>query len=188
MTLRRGFRTEAERLAAQVRTDAGLRAFDPIDIRALADQSGVGIVSADELIDVARLHELEAIQSFSFSACTFDVDGSKVIVISPLRSASRQNSDIAHELSHILLGHEMTEVREIAGVPFRTCRSDQEQEATTLGGTLMLPRPLLLHAVRQGMDIPAIAKAYNVTVEMARFRYNTTGVAKQVRRAGGRPT
>lgn len=82
----------------------------------------------------------------------------------------------------------MTEVREIAGVPFRTCRSDQEQEATTLGGTLMLPRPLLLHAVRQGMDIPAIAKAYNVTVEMARFRYNTTGVAKQVRRAAGRPT
>jgi hypothetical protein len=38
------------------------------------------------------------------------------------------------------------------------------------------------------MDIAAIAKTYNVTVEMARFRYNTTGVAKQVRRAMGRPT
>lgn len=186
MTLRRGFRTEAERLAAQVRSDAGLRPFDPIDIRALAEQKGVGIVAADELIDIERLHELEAIQSFAFSACTFDVDGSKVIVISPLRSQSRQNSDIAHELSHLLLDHEMTEVREIAGVPFRTCRSDQEQEATTLGGTLMLPRPLLLHAVSQGMDIAAIAKTYSVTVEMARFRYNTTGVAKQLQRATGR--
>jgi Zn-dependent peptidase ImmA (M78 family) len=182
MTLRRGFRTEAERRAAEVRTEAGLRPFDPIDLRALAGRNRVSIVSADELIDVTRLHELEAIQSFSFSACTFDLDGSKVIVISPLRSAARQNSDIAHELAHILLGHEMTEVRKIAGVPFRTCRSDQEQEATTLGGTLLLPRPLLLHAVRQGMDAPAIADAYGVTIEMARFRYNTTGVAKQVRR------
>lgn len=183
MTLRRGFRTEAERRAVQIRSDIGLRPTDGIDLRALADRSGVRIVSADDLIDVARLQELEAIQSFSFSACTFDVNGSKVIVISPLRSVARQNSDIAHEFSHVLLEHDMTEVREIAGVPFRTCRSDQEQEATTLGGTLLLPRPLLLHAVRQGMGVSDIATTYSVTVEMARFRYNTTGVAKQLRRS-----
>jgi Zn-dependent peptidase ImmA (M78 family) len=77
----------------------------------------------------------------------------------------------------------MTEVREIAGVPFRTCRSDQEEEATTLGGTLLLPRPLLLRAVKHGMGIAEIAKKYGVTVEMARFPFNTIGVAKQLRRA-----
>lgn len=100
-----------------------------------------------------------------------------------LRSETRQTSDIAHELAHLILEHDMTEVREIAGVPFRTCRSDQEEEATTLGGTLLLPRPLLIRAVSRGMTVEQIAKTYGVTVEMARFRYNTTGVAKQFARA-----
>src|SRR4051794_20430833 len=137
MTLRRGFRTEAERSALEVRHEMGVGPTDRLDLRALAEQRGVQIVSADELIDTERLQELERIQAFAFSACTFDVDGTQVIVTSPLRSPARQTSDIAHELSHILLEHGMTEVREIAGIPFRTCRSDQEEEATTLGGTLL---------------------------------------------------
>jgi Zn-dependent peptidase ImmA (M78 family) len=183
MTLRRGFRTEAERIAREVRQEIGLSSADPLDLPALAERRGVRVISADRLVDIERLHELERIQAFAFSACTFDIDGVKVIVVSPLRSPARQTSDIAHEFSHLLLSHEMTEVREIAGVPFRTCRSDQEEEATTLGGTLLLPRPLLMRAASRGMNIERIARTYGVTIEMARFRYNTTGVAKQLQRA-----
>ncbi len=70
----------------------------------------------------------------------------------------------------------------MASVPFRTCRPDQEEEATNLGGTLLLPRPLLLSAVRRGLDEQAIAAQYDVTTEMARFRLNRTGIRRQVRR------
>jgi hypothetical protein len=70
----------------------------------------------------------------------------------------------------------------VASVPFRTCRPDQEEEATNLGGTLLLPRPLLLSAVRRGLDEQAIAAQYDVTTEMARFRLNRTGIRRQVRR------
>jgi Zn-dependent peptidase ImmA (M78 family) len=168
-------------MAQQVRQDQGLHPFDPLDLHLLASKHGVDIVVADALVPLSDLEELERLQTFAFSACTFEVDGKYVIVVSPLRSPARQTSDLAHELSHILLGHDLTEIREIAGITFRTCRADQEEEATTLGGTLVLPRPLLLKAAGRGSTIEQIAKTYSVTVDMARFRFNTTGIGKQLR-------
>lgn len=187
MTLRRGFRAEAERRAKTIRDDLGLKDEDRLDVKVAAEGLGVQVVAADELIDPQRLHELERLQAFAFSACTFDIDGAQVIVFNPLRSPPRQSSDIAHELSHIVLNHDLTEFREIAGVPFRTCRADQEEEATSLGAALLLPRSLLLKAARSGMEIDEIAKKYGVTTEMARFRYNTTGIARQISRMRSAP-
>jgi len=49
-------------------------------------------------------------------------------------------------------------------VPFRTCRADQEEEATTLGGTLLLPRKMLLGAASRGMSAEDVASHYGVTL------------------------
>jgi Zn-dependent peptidase ImmA (M78 family) len=183
VTLRRGFRAEAERTAASLRADLGLNPSDPLSLRDAALHSGIEVVSAADLVAPERLEELERIQAFAFSACTFDFNGRAVIVFNPLRSEARRQSDVAHEFSHLLLRHDLTEIREVAGVPFRTCRADQEEEATNLGGALLLPRPLLLRAVGLGMTPEDIAAEYEVTVVMARFRVNTTGVARQIARA-----
>lgn len=80
-----------------------------------------------------------------------EVDSKAVIVFNPLRSPARQNSDMAHELSHLLLRHELTEIREVAGLPFRTCRTDQKEEATTLmlGGTRACRAPLTSSPARR---------------------------------------
>lgn len=86
-----------------------------------------------------------------------------------------------------MLRHQLTEIREIAGITFRTCRTDQEEEATSLGDTLLLPRPLLIRAVSRGMTVDQIAKTYGVTSDMARFRINTTGVIKQLSARAPRP-
>lgn len=75
----------------------------------------------------------------------------------------------------------------MAEVPFRTCRPDQEEEATALGGTILLPRPLLLKAARAGLNAAYIARTYRVTEEMARYRYNSTGIGRQVTAARPRP-
>ena len=83
-----------------------------------------------------------------------------MIGFNSLRSHARTQSDIAHEVSHLLLGHDLDEVRMVAGTPFRTCRPDQEEEATNLDGTLLLPRPLLLRAARQGLGAEEIAEQY----------------------------
>jgi Zn-dependent peptidase ImmA (M78 family) len=179
LTLPRGFLAQAERHAARIRDELGLGPADPIDIHAIARQLGVRVVAADELVDIGRLQELERIQAFAFSACTLDIRGTRVIVFNPLRSSARTQSDLAHEVSHLLLGHDLDEVRMVAGMPFRTCRPDQEEEATNLGGALLLPRPLLLRATRRGLGVEEIAEQYGVTLDMARFRLNRTGVARQ---------
>ena len=179
MTLRRGFKAEAEREAARVRKELGLASRDRLDPRDLAKHLSVSIVDAGELVDVAELEDLERLQAFAFSAATFEIEQRKIIVVSPLRNTGRQNSDIAHELAHVMLKHDLSEIREVDGMPFRTCKPDEEEEATAFGGTLLLPRPLLLSAARRQASVEQIANQYDVTVEMARFRYNTTGVAKQ---------
>jgi Zn-dependent peptidase ImmA (M78 family) len=135
-----------------------------------------------KLVDVEELEELERLQAFAFSAATFEIENRKIVVVSPLRNSGRQNSDIAHELAHLMLKHDLSEIREIDGMPFRTCKPDEEEEATAFGGTLLLPRPLLLSAARRRATVDQIATQYDVTVEMARFRFNTTGVAKQAAR------
>jgi Zn-dependent peptidase ImmA (M78 family) len=171
VTLRRGFLAEAEREAGRIRAELGLGPSEAVDVSQIAKHLGIRVITADELIDAARLHDLERVQAFAFSACTFDIDGTKVIVVNPLRTPARRASDIAHELAHLLLAHQLDEIRSVGGVPFRTCRPDQEEEATNLGGTLLLPRPLLLSAVRHGLDEQAIAAQYDVTPEIpARVR------------------
>lgn len=179
MTLQRGFKSAAEKRAEQVRAELGLDPWDALDPRDVANTLNISVVSASDLVGLKRLEELEDLQTFAFSAATFEIGARKIIVTNPLRTPGRTNSDLAHELAHVLLEHELSEVREVSGVPFRTCRADQEEEATTLGATLLLPRPLLVAAVRRNSGPSDIASQYGVTVEMARYRYNTTGVAKQ---------
>ena len=186
MSLPRGFKANAERESLRLRRELGLAPAQALDITRLAAHLGVEIISAGDLIDVTRLEELERIQAYSFSAATFEVAGRTFVVTSPLRPTPRQASDIAHELSHLLLRHELSEIREVSGVPFRTCRPDEEEQATSFGGTLLLPRPLLVSAARQGLGPQQIAEKYNVTLEMARFRYNSTGVRNQVPQTAAR--
>lgn len=191
MALRRGFKAEAERTAVELRQRLNLDSKAAVDIRAIAQTLGTAIVNASELVELRRLEEIESIQSFAFSACTFEIAGRHFIVVNPLRSPERQTSDIAHELAHLILSHELTEIRELDGVPFRTCHAEQEEEATTLGATILLPRPLLLREARDGATPESLARTCGVTHEMASFRFNTTGVARQVereRRHRGRPT
>jgi Zn-dependent peptidase ImmA (M78 family) len=182
VTLPRGFKAQAERDALRYRKELGLADTDPLDPHALAHHMEVAVVSADALVARERLEEIERLQAFAFSAATFDIRDRTVIVTNPLRTAGRLASDLAHELSHLIREHDLTEVREINGIPFRTCQPDQEEEATALGSTILLPRPLLMRAAIRGDGPDQIAQRCGVTLEMARFRFNATGVAKQAQR------
>lgn len=186
MTLRRGFKAEAERRAAELRSKMDLQSHESVTSVQLAAAAGVTIVDAATLVDVARLVDLENIQAFAFSACTFEIQDRRIIVTNPLRSGGRRNSDVAHELSHVLLKHDLAEVRDVGGMFFRTCEPAEEEEATALGGTLLLPRPLLLRAAAQGWGADELAERYGVTTDMARYRLNTTGVHRQVAAAKSR--
>jgi Zn-dependent peptidase ImmA (M78 family) len=181
VTLPRGFKTNAEKTADELRSAIRARSDQPLDLKALAEHVGARIVAADELVPIERLEEIERLQAFGFSACTFEVSGRVVVVYNPLRKPDRRASDITHELAHLILEHDLSEVQYLDGVPFRTCRPDQEEEATTLGGTILLPRKLLLAAARDGLTQEDLARRLGLTTDMARYRWNITGVERQLK-------
>lgn len=178
--MRRGFKAEAERQAEQIRTAMGKRPYDGLDAVELARHIGAEVRCADELTNREKLEALEDLQPGAFSACTFTVRERHVVVYSPLASAGRTQSDVAHEVAHIILKHRMNSVQSIGGVTFFTCDATEEQEANWLAGCLLLPRRLLLVAAKRGLDSAAIASAYTVSEPMAAFRLRTTGVLRQL--------
>jgi Zn-dependent peptidase ImmA (M78 family) len=178
--VRRGFKAEAERVAEQVRTEMGRRPSDQVDAVDLAEHVGASVRCADELTSREKLETLEEIQPGAFSACTFTISDKHVIVYNPLASPGRTQSDLAHEVAHILLGHEMKSVETIGGLTFFTCDAEEEQEANWLAGCLLLPRRLVYLAAKRGLGGPEIAEAYNVSEQMASYRLRTTGVLRQL--------
>jgi hypothetical protein len=182
--MRRGFKAEAERLAARLRTELHVASSIRLDLKDLARHIGVDVRSADDLVARDELERLNDLQPGCFSAATFHLpDGRIVAITNPVGTTdARRASDLAHELSHVLLKHEIRRVQRIGGLTFFDCDPEQEEEANWLGGCLLLPRPLLLADARAGLDAEQIAEKHSVSVPMARFRLNASGVHFQVSR------
>lgn len=182
--MRRGFKTQAENLAASIRQRLGCTDDEPAPLGKVAGELNVVILAADQLIDRRRLEDLQALQPDAFSAATFRrPDGSRVIVFNPLHAEGRERSNIAHEIAHIALCHKVRTIEQVGDLKFLTCDLEQEEEADWLGGCLLLPRPLLVKATFQGLGAAQIAQKYRTSEHMARFRLNASGVLVQVGRA-----
>lgn len=185
--LPRGFKADAERRAITLRAEMGLGPADALPPPELAEHLGVGYRLADTLVPLAALSALDKLQPGCFSACTLPGPNGPVVVVNPLNSAGRQQSDAMHELSHLLLRHETRQLERIGDLVFFACDPDQEEQADHLGASLLLPRPLLVAAHAWGLTIAAIAETYGVSEQLARWRVNSTGVAVQIKRRKAAP-
>ena len=180
MALRRGFKSEAERIAKRVRSELGMGVAQSVAPEELAQLLNIEVRAGDELIPRERFDELENLQRGAFSACTLRPTADRVVVVyNPLSAKSRRSSDLAHELAHILLDHELSRIERLGDVTFLSCDAIQEEEAAWLSGCLLLPRPLLLEEVRRGSSAREIAKKCGVSEDMAQYRLNVTGVVRQ---------
>lgn len=180
--LPRGFKADAERRATTLRAEMDLGPADALSPAGLAEHLNVGFRLADTLIPRAALTALDRLQPGCFSACTLPGPNGPVVVVNPLNSSGRQQSDAMHELSHILLRHETRQLERIGDLVFFTCDPEQEEQADHLGATLLLPRPLLAAAHARGLTVAGIAETYGVSQQLARWRLNSTGVAIQISR------
>lgn len=182
--MRRGFKSNAERLAADIRQRLGCALDAPAPLDEVARDLGVELIAADKLVARQRLEELQQLQADAFSAGTFRrSDGQRFVVYNPLHSSGRTRSNQAHELAHIILDHDVRTIEQVGNLKFLTCDVEQEEEADWLGGCLLLPRELLVKAARGGMTPPDIAATYETSESMARFRLNASGVLVQLGRA-----
>ena len=180
MALRRGFKSEAERIARRVRTDLGFGVAQSVAPEALAEMLGIEVRAGDELVSRERFQELQRIQPDAVSACTLQPSSNRLVVVyNPLSAQTRRQSDVAHEIAHVLLAHELSRLEKLGDLTFFSCDPIQEEEANWLSGCLLLPRTLLMAEVRGGADATDIADKYGVSKDLAQYRLRVTGVVRQ---------
>jgi hypothetical protein len=179
--LRRGFKSDAERIAEFVRHDLGLNALDRLDCFALAEQWGIPVVSLGELREdgagqesIRRLMSAEA----GFSATTVVVGTRRLIVYNPRHAPGRSANSLAHELAHVILEHEPAPAIGIGGCRHWDAR--QEAEADWLGGVLLVPRSSALAWMLRKDDLNEGARHFGVSADLFRWRVNHTGVVRQI--------
>lgn len=186
--MRRGFKAACERTAADQRQEIGLRPKDPLDPEELAQHLGVTVWRPEDVPDFApdSLRQLVEEDADSWSAVTLQVASSKLTIVNSTHAPTRQRSDLAHELSHLILGHRPSriDVSDQGLLVLSTFEGDEEEEASWLSGALLVPRDGLMQAYRQQRDESCLAEHFGVSLQLLKWRLNATGVAVQARRAG----
>ena len=183
MAYRRGFKSYANAIALQVRSELGLRAIDRLDPWALAADLGIPIWRLSELASDAPeyLAQLATTDPESFSAVTVFRGTKRMIIHNDAHVLGRQASDIAHELAHGLLQHRPTPALNDQGC--RLWDQGLEDEAQWLGGALLIAEDGAIWIVRQEMSEHDAAEHFGVSPPMVRYRVNVTGAKQRVTRA-----
>lgn len=180
---RRGFKTWAEKQGLEYRAALGLRITDHLPANALAGYLKISVFTPGDFpgLQAKHLKHLLNKGKSQWSALTVPHPEGHIVIYNPTHSASRQESDLMHELAHILCGHPAPQLQHIPGFPLglREYDIDKEKEAEWLGGCLQLPRNSLSWALRRGMDHDSIADHFKASKDMVRFRVNMTGLKRQ---------
>ncbi len=186
----RGFKAWCETAAAQQRKLLGLRPDDPLDPSALAKHLRLTVWNVDQIPGVGEscLGTLLGSGRDEWSAVTLQMNGKHAIVLNSIHSRGRTSSDLAHELSHILLGHDPArgDVTVDGMLVLNTYDKQQEEEAKWLGGCLLLPRDALVWIRRRRMPIRDVVQRYGVSQRMVNYRMRVAGVDTQFERIGRR--
>lgn len=182
----RGFKSWCETVAVQQRRQLRLRPTDPLDARQLASHLGVEVHGVEEVpgLTPACLRVLLHDDGSSWSAVTISGKMRDVIILNTSHAPSRLSSDLMHELSHILIGHDPARVdlTEEGSLMLSMYDRKQEAEANWLAGCLLLPRDAVFEIRRLGLDPSAAARLYGTSVDMLTYRTNVTGIQHQFRR------
>jgi Zn-dependent peptidase ImmA (M78 family) len=182
--LKRGFKAEAERLSEYYRAELKLSKFDPIDAFALAKHLDIPIFTVKDLFLGNENHPIffKMSDPASFSAVWMpNEDGDKIILHNHNHSSKRQQSNIMHELSHIIRGHEVPDdyAKLCMQLGLHYYNREHEEEAKYLGACLQISRPGLQWALKRNYTELQISEYFNASQEMVRFRLNTSGVLRQ---------
>ncbi|WP_428339852.1 ImmA/IrrE family metallo-endopeptidase [Mycobacterium sp.] len=179
--MRRGFKTEAKRLALELRADIGLDAHAPFDPYAFATEYGITVVQLSGLDGAARDHFLRASGS-ALSGALIPVQTGAIILENDAQPLTRRRTTMCHELAHVVLEHQF-------GVSLsadeRKCGlgGDQEDEADWLSGEMLIPYDGAIRLARSDATDQQAANVFDVSLAVARWRMNHSGARKIVERS-----
>jgi Zn-dependent peptidase ImmA (M78 family) len=182
--VKRGFKTNAERIASEVRNELDLNEDARLEPLELAEHLAIPVLNLGELSRVVPRNSFAqyfvAADPDSFSAVTIFRGYKRLIVHNESHHPNRQASNLTHEVSHSLLEHEPTPVVSDDGQ--RYWNAEVEEEANWLGAALLVPREGALSMAKADCTVAEIAAHYGVSESLARWRISQTGVAQQVQR------
>ncbi len=187
---KRGFKTYCEQTAEAVRRQRGLSVWEPLAAMDLADSLKARVITPEQLPSLAAdaRHRLETEHADVWSAITISTSP-PLVVYNPTHSPARRNSDLMHEMAHLLLEHVPSTVYidPRTRVALRGHDKEQEEQANWLAGCLLLPRAALVRIRQLHVSDANACSQYVVSVEMLRFRMGTSGVDIQFRRRSTLP-
>lgn len=184
-SFKRGFKSNADKKAIELRKALNLDEHSPLCAFDLCNHLNIPIKEPSDIPGLTpdKIEELLVNGSKHWSAASIPLDDNKYWIIhNPVHSSSRQQSNIMHELAHIICGHKISDDKLATGLSgfLRNHDDEQEEEANWLGACLQLPKSLLLWALKRKMSHEQIAEYCNASLEMVRYRINITGVSKQI--------
>lgn len=182
MAFRRGFKSEANEIVAEVRRELGLSLFDRLDPHLLGTWLNIPIIGLSDFVaEAPAVRYLLDSEPEVFSAVTVFAGAHRTIVHNDSHAWVRQVSNLTHELSHALLLHPPTPALDNKGC--RHWNQDIEDEANWLSGALLVPEAATM-AIAKGRwsNMAVAAHHFGVSQHMIRYRLNATGAMRRVQR------
>lgn len=183
MKYRRGFKTEANSYARDMRSELGVEPHGSLCPWKLADHLGYIVVKLSDFSTA----EPKAVTYFTsgsgqaeFSAVTLPNDGAPWIIHNDSHSVGRQAANLAHEAAHGLLCHQPAPLTDARGV--RIFDREQENEANWLGPALLISDEAALHIAEQGLMHAVACERYGVSLELLQMRLRVTAAPTRVAR------
>lgn len=184
MTLRRGFKTEANITSRELRRELDLEPAAPICPFSLCAHLGVTLLKLSNFVAThpeAANYLLGDLGRDEFFAMTLCGVSPKAIIYNDAQSPERTAADIAHELAHLLLLHPPHRLSNATGR--RHFDAELEAEANWLGPAILVSEEAALAIVNRGLSLSEAARDYGVSHVLMQMRLNVTGAWKRVRRA-----
>ena len=173
-----GFKAESERYAEEFREELNLKSDAPLCPRKLASHLGVPIfgirnnpVLPTEITEYWANHPNDPFSGLIISDGCY-----KEIHHNDFHHPRRQNSDLAHELAHIILGHDLDIPIKENGE--RAYDRNTEEEAKWFGATLLLPKKVTMMTVLNSYSREMIENEFVVSWALYQYRLKVTDTVR----------
>jgi Zn-dependent peptidase ImmA (M78 family) len=181
----RGFKIKAKKESLEIRKEIGADYNEPLDCFKLVESLEIPAYPVEKMGEFGLSTELINTICYAegkqqFSATTISVPLGHLIFYNQTHTFERTNSSLAHEASHIILGHEFSSILDMKMVS-REFDKEKEDEANWMAGCLLLPEDGLIWALKKNMSIGSIADHYNISKQMTQWRYNSTGMQQRMK-------
>ncbi len=182
--MKRGFKSNAEHIAKEIRAELNLDGDGRLDALKLAEHLAIPVFTIRQISKLdprnSFAHYFSAVDADSFSAVTVFRGYKRFIIHNENHHPNRQASNLAHEISHTLLEHSPTPLPGRDGR--RYWNSEVEEEANWLGAALLVPRAGALEMVKAHCSVVQIASHFAVSESLCQWRIRQSGIDKQAER------